>query len=59
MLKSKQRFKSKKLNVFTGKLNALSVNDDKTIQSIGLIETYTYATSKDLVCRNKRLHVSI
>ena len=59
MLKSKQRFKSKKLNVFTEKLNALSVNDDKTIQSIGSTETYTYAASKDLVCRNKRLHVSI
>ena len=59
MLKSKQRFKSKKLNVFTEKLNALSVNDDKTIQLIDSIETYTYATSKDLVCRNKRLHVSI
>ena len=28
---------------------SLSSNDDKRIQSIDLIETYTYGTNKDLV----------
>ena len=28
---------------------ALSLNDDKRMQSIDLIETYPYGTSKDLV----------
>ena len=38
-------------NVFTKKTNkiALSSNDDKRMQSIDLIETYTYETSKNLV----------
>ena len=38
-------------NVFTEEINkiALSLNDDKTMQSINSIETYTYRTSKNLV----------
>ena len=38
-------------NVFTEEINkiALSLNDDKRMQSIDLIETYAYGTSKDLV----------
>ena len=38
-------------NVFTKKTNkiALSSNDDERMQSIDLIETYTYETSKNLV----------
>ena len=46
-----QRFKSEKLNVFTEGINeiALSLNDDKRIQSIHSIETHTYGATKDLV----------
>ena len=53
--KSEQRFRSKKHNVITGEINkiALSANNDKIIQSINLIETYAYVTSKELV-RKKR-----
>ena len=38
-------------NAFTKKTNkiALSSNDDERMQSIDLIETYTYETSKNLV----------
>ena len=45
-----QRFKSEKHNVFTEEINkiALSSNGYKKIQSIDLIETYVYGTSKDL-----------
>ena len=46
-----QRFKSERHNVFTEEINkiALSSNDDKRMQSIDSIETYTFGTSKDLV----------
>ena len=38
-------------NVFTEELNktAVNANDDKIIQTIDSIETYSYETSKDLV----------
>ena len=51
LLKIPQRFKSEMQNVFTEEINktALSSNDDKRMQSIDLIETYAYGTSKDLV----------
>ena len=51
LLKIPQRFKSEMHNVFTEEINktALSSNDDKRMQSIDLIETYAYRTSKDLV----------
>ena len=51
ILKTQQRFKSKRYNVFTEEINkiALSSNDDKIMQSIYSIETYAYGTSKDLV----------
>ena len=41
ILKTQQRFKSEKNNVFTEEINknALSPNDDKGVQSIYLIET--------------------
>ena len=50
ILKTQQRFKNEK-HVFTVEINkiALSSNDDKRMQSIYSIETYTYGTSKDLV----------
>ena len=43
--------KGEKHNVFTKEVNkiALSSNDDKRMQSIDLIETNVYGTSKDLV----------
>ena len=51
ILKTQQRFKSEKHNVFTEKINkiAFSSNDDKIMQAIDLIETYAYGKSKDLV----------
>ena len=51
ILKTQQRFKSEKHNVFTEKINkiAFSSNDDKIMQAIDLIETCAYGTSKDLV----------
>ena len=44
-------FKSERHNVFTEKISkiALTSNDDIRMQSIDLIETYAYGTSKDLV----------
>ena len=47
ILKTQQRFKSEKHNVFTEEINkiALSSNDDKRIQSIDLIETYAHGSS--------------
>ena len=50
-MKTQQRFKSEKHNVFTEKINkiAFSSNDDKIMQAIDLIEICAYGTSKDLV----------
>ena len=47
ILKTQQRFKSEKHNVFTEITNkiALSSNDDKRMQSIYSIETYLSGTS--------------
>ena len=56
-MKSQQRFRSKKRNVFTEEVNniALCANYDKRIQSIDSIETYEYGTTKDLVCKKKEI----
>ena len=50
ILKSQQRFRSKKQNVFTEEVNKteLSTNNDKRIQSFDSIETYGFGPSKDL-----------
>ena len=57
ILKTQQRFKSEGRDFFTEEINkiALSSNDDKRIQSIDLIETYTYRTSKDLVSEKEEI----
>ena len=46
ILKTQQRFRSEKHNVFTEEINkiALSSNDDKRMQSIDSIETYACRT---------------
>ena len=51
ILKTKQRFRSEKHNVYTEEINkvVLSSNDDKRMQSIDSIETYAHGISKDLV----------
>ena len=51
ILKTHQRFKSERQNIFTEEINkiALSSNGDKRMQSIDLIEKYAYGTRKYLV----------
>ena len=48
---TQQMFKNERHNVFTEEINkiALSSSDDNKMKSIDSIETYVYATSKDLV----------
>ena len=55
-MKTQQRFKVKNITCLLKKLIRipLSSNDDKRMQSIGLIETYAYGMSKDLVSEKKK-----
>ena len=57
ILRTLQRFRSEKLNVFTTETNktVLRSNDDKRIQSIDSVETYAFGTSKDIVCQKEEL----
>ena len=57
ILKIHQMLKSERHNVFTEEINkiALSLNDDKRMQSIDSIETYAYGTSKDLVSDKEKI----
>ena len=59
ILKAQQRFKSEKHNVFTltKEINktVLTSNDDKGIQSMNSIETYSYVKIKDLVCKQEEV----
>ena len=57
ILKTQQRFKSERHDVFTEEINkiALSSDDDKRVQSIDSIETYAYGMNKDLVCKKKEI----
>ena len=57
ILRTLQRFRSEKLNVFTTETNktVLSSNDDKRIQSIDSVETYAFGTSKDIVCQKEEI----
>ena len=54
-LKLQQRFRWKKHNVFTENVNriGLSADNDKRIQSMDSIKTYTYGTSKDKIRKNE------
>ena len=58
-IKTQQRFKSERHNVFTEEINkiALSLNDDKRMQSIDLTELCAYGTRKDLICQKEKLKV--
>ena len=57
IVKTLQRFKSEKHNVFTEKINkiALSSNDDKRMRSIDSIETDAYGTRKDLIGKKENV----
>ena len=57
ILKTQQRFKSERHNVFTEESNkiALSSNDDERMQSIDSIETYAYGIIKDLVSEKEEV----
>ena len=50
IIKTQQRFKSERLNVFTEEISksALNSNDEKRMQSTDLIETYAHGINKDL-----------
>ena len=52
ILKSPQRFRSIKRNIFTEEVSKIALGDinDKIIQSINAIETYAYETSNMLIC---------
>ena len=55
ILKTQQRFKSERHNVFTEEISktALRSHYDKRMQSIDSIETYGYGTSTDLVTKKE------
>ena len=57
MIKTQQRFKSEKHNVFTEEINktASISNGDKRRQLIDSIETYVYGTSKNLVSEKEEI----
>ena len=57
ILREQKRFKSEGYNVFTEVINkiTLSSNDDKRMQSIDLIETYAYGTSKNLIWKKEKI----
>ena len=53
VLKSQQRFKSERHDVYTEEINkiALSSNDDKRLQTFDRITSYPYGTSAGKVCK--------
>ena len=55
MLKTQQRFKCERHNLFTEEINkiALSSNDVKRMQWFFSIETYVYGTNKGLVTQKE------
>ena len=61
ILKSLQKFRAEKHNVFTEEVNkiALTDNDDKGMQSIYSIEIYTYEINEEKIHTKKKLRASI
>ena len=57
VLKSQQRFKSERQDVYTEEINkiALSSNDDKRVQTFDRIASYPYETSAGKVCKTELL----
>ena len=57
MLQTQRRFKIESHNVFSKKINNISVssNEDKRMQSIDSIETYAYGRSKDAVNKKREI----
>ena len=57
ILKTQQRFKSERHNVFTEEINqiSLSSNDDKRNQSIDLIQTYAHGMCRDLIWKKEKI----
>ena len=53
VLKSQQRFKSERHDVYTEEINkiALSSNDDKRLQTFDRITSYPYGASAGKVCK--------
>ena len=60
MLKSQQRFRSVKHNIFSKDINkiVLSTNDNKTIQLTDSIEIYAYGTNKKIIHENEDVNCS-
>ena len=54
-MKTQQRFRSEKHNIFTEEVNkiAVNLNDDKRMQSVDPIETDASGMNKDLVCKKE------
>ena len=54
---TQQMFKNERRNAITEEINkiALSSSDDNKMKSIDSIETYVYATSKDLVSDKEQI----
>ena len=57
VLKSKQRFKSERHDIYSEKVNkiALSSNDDKRLQTFDRITMYPYGTSAGRACKTELL----
>ena len=60
VLKSQQRFRIRKHNLFTEEVNmiTLSANNDKRKQSIDSVKAYAYGTGKGLVCKKEKIKSS-
>ena len=57
ILKTQQRFKSERHNVFTVEINKISLNsnDEKRMQSTDSVEISAYGISKDLVSEKEEI----
>ena len=60
MLKTQQRLRIQKNNVFIKEINKITLrsNDNKRMQSIDSIETHAYGTSKNVVCKKEEIKSS-